>query len=191
MQTDEHPFRSAGEIVEDLVAEFVARTQPCPALPAFERMAANANYHRRRNRPQHPQDLAFLLKAEHIPENFLRRDINVNGRGTTPSFRHRPATGSAREGEDVVCRCDVSRRPTAILSIVHREAFVRHDDCTKQLPFAMCVMSPRRKTDYVAIFWELSAMLPNRFREIYVESSSRDIPNRGVEGVRLPSFRKK
>ena len=56
LQADDRPFHSAGEIVGDLVAEFVAATQLCPALPALERMAANANYHRRRHRPQHPQD---------------------------------------------------------------------------------------------------------------------------------------
>ncbi|KAK2153517.1 hypothetical protein LSH36_294g02022 [Paralvinella palmiformis] len=43
-------------------------------------MAANANYQRRRNRPQHPQDLAFELNSGHIPnDNFLRRDVNVDG----------------------------------------------------------------------------------------------------------------
>ncbi len=44
-----------------------------------ELIAANANYHRRKNRPQHPQNLNFDIIHDHIPDNFLRRDIHVEG----------------------------------------------------------------------------------------------------------------
>ena len=160
-QADEHPFRSAGEIVGDLVSEYVTDTQPCPALPALERIAANANYHRRRNRPQHPQDLAFQLNNNHIPDEFLRRDIHVDG------ARHLlfatdvqlDLLNKARTWY-VDATFYVVRQPFYQLFTVN--AFVRHDGCTKQLPLAMCVISRRRKTDYAAVFRELCAMLPHR-----------------------------
>ena len=134
-QADEHPFRSAREIVGDLVSEYGTDTQPCPALPALERIAANANYHRRRNRPQHPQDLAFQLNNNHIPDEFLRRDIHVDG------ARHLlfatdvqlDLLNKARTWY-VDATFYVVRQPFYQLFTVN--AFVRHDDCTKQLPLA-------------------------------------------------------
>ena len=74
-----HPFKSAGEIVGGMIAEFVPDNKPCPALPNITRLAGNANYHRRRNHPQRPQDLDFQLNMDHIPDNFLRWDIPVEG----------------------------------------------------------------------------------------------------------------
>ena len=144
LQANDDPFPSVAEIVGDLVAEFVAATQPCPALPPLDKMAANANYHWRRNRPQHPQDLAFEveLNIRHILDNC-------------PSLCDRPTTRSSREGEDLVYRCNILCCLTAISATVN--AFVQRDDCNKQLPLAICVMSRCRKRDYVVIFHELSA----------------------------------
>ena len=118
LQANDDPFPSAAEIVGDLVAEFVAATQPCPALPALDRMAANANYHWRRNRPQHPQDLAFEveLNIRHILDNC-------------PSLCDRPTTRSSREGEVLVYRCNILCCLTAISATVN--AFVQRDDCNK------------------------------------------------------------
>ena len=151
-------FQSAGEIVGDLVAECVAATQPCPAL---ERMAANVNYHQRRHRPQHPQDLAFPLYVAHIPDDFLRRDVKVD------DARHLLfATSLQIDLLDKAKTCYVDatfyvvRQPFQQLFTIN--AFVRQDDCTKQLPLAMCVKSRRRKRDYVAIFREMAALLPHR-----------------------------
>ena len=52
-------------------------TERCPALPVIGRIAANANYHRRQNRLQHPQDVDFDMNNDHIQDQFLHRDIHV------------------------------------------------------------------------------------------------------------------
>ena len=160
-KADAHPFKSAGEIVGGMIAEFVPDNEPCPALPSITRLAANTNYHRRRNRPQHPQDLDFQLNMDHIPENFLRRDIRVEG------ARHLLFASDAQldlmsnaKTWYVDATFHVMRQPFYQLFTVN--AFVRHEGCTKQLPLVMCMMSRRRKTDYIAVFRQLCAMLPRR-----------------------------
>ena len=69
----------------------------------------------------------------------------------------------------------VVRQPFYQLFTVN--AFVRHNGCTKQLPLTMCVMSRRCKTDYVAVFRELCAMLTRRrieriFRRLEQEATA-------------------
>ena len=125
-----------------MIAEFVPDNEPCPALPSITRLAADANYHRCRNRPQHLQDLDFQLNMDHIPDNFLRWDIRVEG------ARHLLFASDAQLDLMSNATFHVMRQPFYQLFTVN--AFVRHEGCTKQLPMVMCMMSRRRKTDYIA-----------------------------------------
>ena len=43
----------------------------------LEYLAHNANYMRRKQRPEEPKELHFDLQDEHLPKNFLVRDIRV------------------------------------------------------------------------------------------------------------------
>ena len=161
LQAADRPFHSAGEIVGDLLTEFVDATQPCPAVPDLERMAANANSHRRRHQPQHPQDLAFPLNVAHIPDDFLRRDVKVDdARHLLFATNLQLDLLEKAKTWYVDATFYAVRQPFQQLFTIN--AFLRQDDCTKQLPLAMCIMSRRRKGVYVAIFREISALLPHR-----------------------------
>ena len=70
-----NPFQSVQEIATQLVHENVPPTMACPALPSLERIAANANHHRRLTRPKHPQDLD--IADGQFPDSYLRSDIRV------------------------------------------------------------------------------------------------------------------
>ena len=157
----EQPCKSAGEIAGDLVSEHVLDTAPCPALPSIGRIAANANYHRRKNRPQHPQNLNFDIIHDHIPDNFLRRDIHVEGaRHLLFATDIQVVLLTKAKTWYMDATFHVIRHPFYQLFTIN--AFVRQDRCAKQLPMAICVMSRRRKKDYVAVFRELCVILPQR-----------------------------
>ena len=47
----DQPFTSVAEIATNLIKKYVPTTAPCPALPTIQWIAANANYHRAKNRP--------------------------------------------------------------------------------------------------------------------------------------------
>ena len=71
-------FKSAAEIAEDVIRKRVKPTEPCPALPAVNNLARAAN--RKRHGTRHPADLQFQLQQEHVPDNFLRGDVQVGAR---------------------------------------------------------------------------------------------------------------
>ena len=48
---------------------------PCSALPKVDYMAWTANKSCQKSRPKYPNDFDFEIAEEHIPDNFLRRDV--------------------------------------------------------------------------------------------------------------------
>ena len=74
-------FKPASAIVNEvLLAELP--DAPCPSLPKPEYLARNANYLRQRLRPSDPTDLEFQLDHDHVPDNFLRKDVVVSDLST-------------------------------------------------------------------------------------------------------------
>ena len=73
-------FKSAAEIAEDVVRKRVTPSAPCPALPSIGNLARAANRNRHGTRPRHPTDLTFDIQQDHVPEDFLRADIQVGTR---------------------------------------------------------------------------------------------------------------
>ena len=133
-------------------------TTPCPALPSIAIIAANANYHRRKNRPQHTQNL-----------NFKQNNPWTNTRQlSTPWCPHwMGATSCLCKGhpsnlldQDLVHRRDISCHPTSILPAIFNNRISSTRSDTKQLPIEICVMPRRRKADYVAVYQELFVILP-------------------------------
>ena len=72
-------FRLASAIVEEVLLEDL-KDVPCSCLPKPEYIARVANRHRQRLRPQDPTDLNFDVEEDHIPDGFLRGDIQVRSR---------------------------------------------------------------------------------------------------------------
>jgi hypothetical protein len=152
-----NPFMSAGDIAEQVLLD-TGLDGPCPAMKSITNLAANANYRRRRNRPAHPQELDFELLEEHIPEGFLQKDITVNG--------ERHLIFASQEQINLLQRTktwyldatfQVVRKPFYQLFSVN--AFLRSEDNLKQVPMITCLMSRRRKEDYIAVLKEFSLLV--------------------------------
>ena len=55
-------------------------TEPLPALRNPEYLARAANRHRQKMRTAEPTDLEFEVNEDHIPEDFLKSDVKIDGR---------------------------------------------------------------------------------------------------------------
>ncbi|KAK2167497.1 hypothetical protein LSH36_27g09046 [Paralvinella palmiformis] len=69
---------SAGSILQDLIQQYLPDNEPCPTFKLADYIARNANNHHQKLRPKDPVDLDFVLNDEHVPDNFLRKDVTVN-----------------------------------------------------------------------------------------------------------------
>ena len=70
-------FKPATAIVNEVLLEELT-DEPCPSLPKPINLVKAANHLRQRHRPSDPVDLEFELQTEHIPDDFLRRDVKVS-----------------------------------------------------------------------------------------------------------------
>ena len=58
----------------------VTKTEPLPALKNLEFLARAANRYQQKKRPIEPKSLDFDINEDHIPADFLKSDIEVDGR---------------------------------------------------------------------------------------------------------------
>ena len=70
----EHVFASAGILVQEALME----NSKMKFLPKQSNLDRVTNQHRQKMRPNHPSDLDFETQYDHVPEDFLKRDIIVN-----------------------------------------------------------------------------------------------------------------
>ena len=70
-------FKPATAIVNKVLLEELT-DGPCPSLPKPINLVKAANHLRHRHRPSDPVDLEFEMQTEHIPDDFLPRDVKVS-----------------------------------------------------------------------------------------------------------------
>ena len=105
----------------------------------IQQIAANANYHRAKNRPQHPSNLTFDIQKENIPDNFLIKDISIS------SERH---LLFATQKQLELLNQAKTWYVDATFELVHKpfyqlftiNAFVKKNESMKQVPLAMCLI---------------------------------------------------
>ena len=122
-------------------------TEPLPALKNLEYLARAANCHRQKKRPQEPTSLDFDLSEDHIPEDFLKADVKVDGRRHLVFATENMVTLLTRAKTWYVDGTfKVVKAPFTQLFTIH--SFVRSGECTKQVHLAFILMSGKRKRDY-------------------------------------------
>ena len=120
---------------------------PCPAGTNPELIARQANRHQQHRRPAEPTDLDFSIEEQHLPEAFLKKDVNVNGRrylvfATAEQQVHldRAKTWYIDGTFKLVCHPF-----TQLLTI---NAYLRKHDYAKQVLLVFALMSGKKKKDY-------------------------------------------
>ncbi|XP_035690632.1 uncharacterized protein LOC118425699 [Branchiostoma floridae] len=153
-------FRSANSIVEEVVMEEVDVRAPNPDLPSIANMVRMANKRRQELRPKDPTTLEFDLEEQHLPDGFLKADIQSDG--------HRMLVFATDQQLKLLSRAKtwymdatfkVVGRPFYQLFGIH--AFVREDqENEKQVPLALVFMSHKDKKDYKKVLKKIVRLLP-------------------------------
>ena len=123
---------------------------PCPALPKPDHLARQANRLRQSLRPAEPTTLEFDLEEDHLPQGFFRSDLEVRDRrhlifATDQQLQQlSKAKTWYIDGTFKLCR-----KPFMQLLTVN--AFVRKEECAKQVPLVFVLMSGKKKRDYCKV----------------------------------------
>ncbi len=163
------------------------KTEPLPALKNPEFLARAANRYRQKKRPIEPKSLDFDINENHTPADFLKSDVEVDGRRhllfATENMLHLLKRSKTWYVDGTF---KVVKAPFTQLFSIH--SFVRSDECTKQVPLAFILMSGKWKRDYRKVLKVIKALTRARRLEKFVldfESALwRAIPN-VFPGVRI------
>lgn len=153
----ENPLQSAAQIATAILQEHLPDNVPCPSLKSVEYLAYNANKYRKHNRPKDPAptDIDFVVYSDYFTmfnyDDFVRCDVQEHGARYLVCCTDdqlcilRKAKVLYIDATFKLCKL-----PFMQLFSIH--AFVRSDDCIKQVPLVVCFMTRRRKRDYVTVF---------------------------------------
>jgi MULE transposase domain len=152
-------FEPASSVV-DRIVERVDIDRPLQHMPSTANLARAANHCRRRQRPDDPQDLTFILDMTNIPENFFVADVRVDSQRhiafATPQMLHLLSSATHWYVDGTF---KVVKQPFTQLLSVH--CFVQRDQAVKQVPLLFVCMSARRKRDYRAVFRAVLRHMPS------------------------------
>lgn len=151
--------KSAARIVKDVQLRLKNTSAPSASFPNTNYLQRAAKRIRANLRPMEPRDLEFSLDWNHIPEDFLVKDVKVDGQ------RHLIFSKSAhlRELSNAIewyvgRTFEVVAAPFIQLWSIH--TFVKSGEHMKQVPLVYVVMSRRSKKDYVKVLKKLKKAMP-------------------------------
>ncbi|KAI8502629.1 hypothetical protein Bbelb_193310 [Branchiostoma belcheri] len=152
-------FKSAGQIVEEVVMGNFVVQAPNPDLPSMVNMVRMANKRRQALRPKDQTDLEFDLQEEHIPGGFFRADIRYDWhRHIVFATDHQLKLLAREKTWYMDATSNVVGKPFYQLFGIH--AFVREDDTEKQVPLAIVFMPNKDKKDYKKVLKKILRLLP-------------------------------
>ncbi len=133
-------------------------TERLPALRNPEYLARAANRHRQK---KSGSSLDFDLSEDHIPEDFLKADVKVDGRRHL-MFATKNMVSLLKRSKTwyVDGTFKVVKAPFTQLFTIH--SFVQSGKCTKQIPLAFILRSGKRKRDYRKILKVVKDITSNR-----------------------------
>ncbi|KAI8496918.1 hypothetical protein Bbelb_255730 [Branchiostoma belcheri] len=138
-------FKSAGQIVEEVVMGNFVVQAPNPDLPSMANMDQT--------------DLEFDLQEEHIPGGFFRADIRYDWhRHIVFATDHQLKLLAREKTWYMDATFNVVGKPFYQLFGIH--AFVREDDTEKQVPLAIVFMPNKDKKDYKKVLKKILRLLP-------------------------------
>ncbi|XP_063053962.1 uncharacterized protein LOC134448133 [Engraulis encrasicolus] len=149
--------KGAGKLAEEAL-DLLNKDEPLPDV-CRDSLARAANRARATLRPKHPADLAFQLDMGHIPNGFLRRDIQLEGRRHLIfATDHQLTVLSDALTWYMDGTFKTARDPFKQLFTIH--SFIHSGDSMKQVPLCYVMMSRRKTEDYTAVFNAVRDMLP-------------------------------
>ena len=157
-ETRDKPLDPAGAIVEGILQELIT-DEPCPTLPKFCTLTRTANRLRQKSRSRDPTDLTYDIDELQLDPNFFRRDIKV-GEKRHLLFANRSQLELLQSAKTWYSGSTfkVVRKPFTQLFSIH--AFIRKDECTKQVPLVFCLMSGKKKRDYKHVLRAILELIP-------------------------------
>ena len=156
-ETRDRPLDPAGAIVEGILQELIT-DEPCPTLLKFCTLTRTAYRLRQKSRPRDPTYLTFDIDELQLDPNFFRRDIKVGDKrhfltaGSQLELLQSAKTWYLDSTFKVVCK------PFTQLFSIH--AFIRKDECAKQVPLVFCLMSGKKKRNYKHVLRAILELLP-------------------------------
>ena len=152
-------FTSAAEITEQVLNENV-NNEPTPGLPANSQLVQNANWKYQCHRPKDPKNLHFDIAEDYIPPDYFKKDISVNGNHHLLSATDKMIDILSHAKHWFIdATFKVVWCPFTQLLSIH--AFIKPDNCLKQVPLMFVVMSGKHKKDYRKVFKAVRNLLPN------------------------------
>ena len=117
------------------------------------------NYNRKKDRPEDIINLNFIMNMNHIPDNFLKKDIH-NNRSRHIIFFHDSMKDIFSKSRVWFMDGTFKIVKKPFMQLYTISIMVTSGESTKQIPVIFILMSSRRKEDYNDIFNEINNLVP-------------------------------